>query len=74
MGARRIRTPLDEAIWEARVTNRWLAERIGAHETQVSRWRHGLHVPEQATQERIARVLGREVADLWPVEHKQEAA
>jgi hypothetical protein len=74
MTKRRIRTPLDQAIWEARVTNRWLGEQIGAHETQVSRWRHGLHVPEQATREAIARALGREVNEIWPVEREQEAA
>lgn len=66
MRPRREKTPLDRVLREQGRSGRWLADRVGTHETQVSRWRHGLHVPEHATREAIARELGRTVEDLWP--------
>lgn len=74
MNGRRIPTPLDRALFEGRVTNRALADAIGVNESQVSRWRHGVHVPEQATREAIAQELGRKVVDLWPEQQEMKAA
>lgn len=62
------RTPLDIALFEARRTSRSLAIELNVHETQVSRWRNGLHTPEEATQRAIADALGCGVEDLWPIE------
>jgi transcriptional regulator with XRE-family HTH domain len=60
------RTALDVALFEANRTNRSLAQELKVHETQVSRWRSGMHMPEPATREAIAEALGRAVGELWP--------
>lgn len=60
------RTPLDRCLWERRRSNRSLARELGVHETQVSRWRSGLHVPEAERREAIAKALGTTVEYLWP--------
>jgi transcriptional regulator with XRE-family HTH domain len=57
---------LDIAIFEACRTSRSLAEELKVHESQLSRWRSGLHTPEPETQERIAKALGRTADELWP--------
>ena len=62
----RIETPLKRALDEDGRRQSWLAKRLGVAPRQVWAWVHGLHVPEQATREQIARVLGRKVDDLWP--------
>lgn len=53
---------LDE---RGRGSQRWLAEQIGINEATVSRYVHGLHVPD-AKRRAIAEALGRDVGDLWP--------
>lgn len=65
-----------EMVRQGRMS-KWLADEIGVHETQVSRWRHGIHVPSEGTQEKIALALGRNLSDLWPgagAESMDEAA
>lgn len=68
------RTPLDQCLWEQRRSNRSLAKELGVHETQVSRWRSGLHVPELERRDAIAEALGRTPADLWPDLYADEPA
>ncbi len=46
--------------------SKWLASEIGVSESEVSRWRHGVHVPSIVTQEAISAALGREISELWP--------
>lgn len=60
------RTALDLAMWEQRWTNRRLARHIGAHETEVSRWKLGVHLPEEATREAIANALRLKVDEVFP--------
>lgn len=45
--------------------SKWLAVELGVDASEVSRWRWGLHVPEPATRDRIAALLGLPVADLF---------
>lgn len=57
--------------------SKWLAAAAGASESEVSRWRKGIHVPTPATREKIAVALGLHVDDLWPpayTEQEREAA
>jgi lambda repressor-like predicted transcriptional regulator len=64
------------AIFEANRTSRSLARELKVHESQVSRWRTGLHTPEPATRRIIANALGRKVEELWPdvEDHDSKAA
>lgn len=61
----RPRSPLDAIMTAQGRRNDWLADRIGADEAQVSRWRSGKHVPVEATRELIARTLDTSVDDIW---------
>ncbi|HZV74561.1 MAG TPA: helix-turn-helix transcriptional regulator [Conexibacter sp.] len=68
-------TPLTRALADATESDIELAFAIGVNVTTIWRWKTGKSTPaSQATRERIAYVLGREVEELWPVEHEQEAA
>lgn len=51
----------------------WLAERIGKHESQVSRYVNGL-IPDDATKLTIAEALGETVQSLWPEHELSQAA
>jgi transcriptional regulator with XRE-family HTH domain len=51
---------LDAALHEVRQTGQWLADQTGMTKHQVSRFRNGLR-PSHDAQERIARVLSREM-------------
>lgn len=66
------RSPLDAALIAQGRKARWLADRLGVHESEVSRWRAGIHMPEQATRQRIMELLGR--TDLWPPDEHEKAA
>lgn len=68
------RTLLDQRLWELRRTSRSLAEELDVHETQVSRWRSGLHLPEQDRREEIAKALKCDPSELWPELHEKAAA
>lgn len=58
-------TRLGQILREEGRRQSWLADQVGVHESLVSRWVHGLQVPE-AMQGPIAEALGREVADVFP--------
>lgn len=63
---------LSTKLKEQRRTNRWLAEQLGRHESEVSRYCHGL-VPSAETQRQIARILHTTPATLgWPEEKKKD--
>lgn len=62
----RIETPLGRVLKEEGRKITWLAERIGSSKQEVGRWVHGLHVPQEATQDAIANALGRTTDELWP--------
>lgn len=70
----RIETPLKRVLEQEGRKQTWLArelsKRLGRSITrgQVGSWAHGIHVPEHATREAIARALGRTTAELWPGE------
>ncbi len=62
----RIVTPLHREMVRQGRMSKWLAAEIGSTESEISRWRHGLHVPEEATQARIAQALGCNICDVFP--------
>ncbi len=59
-------TPLHAEMTKQGRMSKWLAAEIGVSESEVSRWRWGIHVPERPTREAIAERLGVSVAQLWP--------
>lgn len=59
------RTALKRHLEETGRRQRWLAERVGIHESQLSRIVNGMHCDE-ATQAAIARELGTTVDELFP--------
>lgn len=67
-------TPLAQVIrlqgWGAQ---RRIARELGISESHFSRIVNGLHV-DDATRQRIAHALGRQVSDLWPSEPEARAA
>lgn len=69
----RISTPLDREMRHQGRQAQWLAAAVGVHESQISRWRSGMHVPEKATQRKIAKALGRTTDDLWPEPEREVA-
>lgn len=70
-------TPLDRMLHMKNRTNLWLGRQIGCNDTQISRYRHGKHIPTLERQIKICRVLDCDLSDLWPVaeltEHKETA-
>lgn len=66
MTYRTAHTPLDEALFAAERTGKWLAEQLGVNKSQVSRWRRGVSVPNQANKRTIAKALRVSVESLWP--------
>lgn len=61
-----MRTNLDKAMREGRWTGRLLAQQVGTHESNVSRWRCGRHVPDEAMREKLAATLDTSVDQLFP--------
>lgn len=61
-------TPLDEALWAAKRSGNWLAEQLNVSISQVSRWRRGASIPNDANKRRIAKALRVSVKSLWPSE------
>ena len=66
-------TPLKRAIFDSGRTQRGIAAEAGLDEAMLSRIVNGLHASE-ATREAIARVLGREIGELWPPVPQERAA
>lgn len=58
------KTELQRIMREEGRTQRWLADKIGKHESQVSLWVNGLHCPD-ATKRLIAEALCRDVAEVF---------
>lgn len=73
----RIETPLKTVLDDEGRRQTWLAdqltEKLGRpiDARQVWGWVHGIHLPEQATRQAIADVLGRHVDELWPPDPEQ---
>lgn len=65
--ATKIPTPLRLAIVHSGRTQRDVAGEAGISEGHLSRIVNGLHT-DDATQEAIARAIGKTVAELWPNE------
>lgn len=61
-------TPLKLAIVASGIPQKQIAHQIGLDPAQLSRIVNGLHAND-ATRRKIARVLGRTEAELWPPEH-----
>lgn len=57
-------TRLQEILLEEGRRQKWLAERTGISEAQLSAYVRGLHVPDDR-REAIAEALGRTVADVF---------
>jgi transcriptional regulator with XRE-family HTH domain len=53
------------AVVGAGLTGRDLADRIGVHESTVSLWMSGGRTPRVKHLEKLAKALGKEVADFW---------
>lgn len=66
-------TPLRLAIAASGITQRNLADQIGLDETRLSRIVNGMQC-DQATCQDIAKALGREKTELWPVDEEIKAA
>ena len=60
-------TPLKRVLTEEGRKQSWLADRAGIDPTTLSRIVNGLHA-DDATREKIAAALGREIGELWPEE------
>jgi transcriptional regulator with XRE-family HTH domain len=59
-------TPLKIAIVASGRTTRELAESIGRHETDLSRWANGRRTPSEDVKQLIADELGVPISDLFP--------
>ncbi len=57
-------TPLGRILREEGRRQSWLAERVGVDQATMSRYVHGLHVPDDK-RAAIAEALGREISELW---------
>lgn len=66
-------TPLKIAIVQSGRPQREIAAEAGMHESHLSRIVNGLHA-DDATWERLARVLGRRIGDIQPSNTAREAA
>lgn len=62
----RIDTPLKLVLEADGRRQNWLAERLDVDSRQVWGWVHGIHEPADATKQRIADLVGRPVAELFP--------
>ncbi len=58
-------TPLGRILREEGRRQSWLAERVGVDQATMSRYVHGLHIPDDKRRA-IAEALGREISELWP--------
>lgn len=58
-------TPLGRVLREEGRRQSWLADRIGVDQPTMSRYVHGLHVPDDK-QKLIADALGRKRTELFP--------
>lgn len=47
---------------------RWLAEQVGCHPSEISDYCRGVHVPAEATRQAIADALGLTTDELFPTE------
>ncbi len=57
-------TPLGRILREEGRRQSWLAERVGVDQATMSRYVHGLHVPDDK-RAAIAAALGREPSELF---------
>ena len=70
----RTETPLKRLLVAEGRTQAWLGRQVGADQSQVNRWVHGLHEPVQQTKDAISDALGVPTSELWPAEPEQVAA
>lgn len=70
----RLNTPLKQALDAGGRRQTWLAEQVGVDPRQVWGWVHGLHIPGDVTQRKIADALGMKKSDLWPDTTEMKAA
>jgi transcriptional regulator with XRE-family HTH domain len=45
---------------------KWLADQVGCHPSEISDYCRGVHIPEEATRRAIATALALPVDDLFP--------
>jgi transcriptional regulator with XRE-family HTH domain len=62
----RVRTPLARAIWESGRRQVELAQRVGLHDSQLSRIVHGFRPASPEERKALARELRKPVAVLFP--------
>lgn len=67
-------TPLKIAIVTSGLTMKQLAERIGRHEDEVSKWANDARPTTRSTRIALARELNTTVAALWPDEAERGLA
>jgi transcriptional regulator with XRE-family HTH domain len=67
------RTPLQRVLREQDIRQYRLAALVGVTEAHISRIANGLH-PTEDMKGRIARALGREIAELWPTDEPDRVA
>lgn len=58
-------TPLKRALFDSGLRHKDVAAEVGLDPSHFSRIVNGLHC-DDATRDRIADVLGRQVSELWP--------
>lgn len=59
-------TPLKIAIVSSGLTMREIAQRIGRHEAEVSKWANDARPATRSTKIALAGALNTTVAELWP--------
>lgn len=60
------RTPLQAVLREEGRRQSWLAERVGVHESEISRIVNRGLIPSDAVKQSIADALGKSVDELFP--------
>ena len=48
---------LDEQLKKNGIKQKWLAERLGVHPNQVTRWVKGINVPSTKNKEKIRKII-----------------
>ncbi|WP_436664244.1 helix-turn-helix transcriptional regulator [Alicyclobacillus acidoterrestris] len=66
------KTTLKEALRERGLKQDWVASQVGLNKDTMSRLVNGKHIPNLRTAQKIARVLGTTVDELWPLEDGTE--
>ncbi len=65
-------TPLKQAIVDKGLRQKWLAEQLGITEDALSRWVTGQGEPGAEIAQRLAKLLGKPLKELYPTKKGSE--